>query len=390
MHIVALLAVIVTAIYSCSVQAGASAPLLPGEFLESHNEVLTAEDPQTRVFGNGLLYGISDPIPITYEIVDGLAVFEGDIILGHATQQGFDKGVEHGAVISSLPLEWPNGVIGYDIVPSLSTRLKERIALAIRHWEERTSITIVLRTADNASQLKNYVSFTKSSGCASYVGMQGGGQEIFLSEGCSTGSIIHEIGHALGLWHEHSREDRDDYIRILWENIEPTLKHNFRQHIDDGDDAGEYDYSSIMHYGRFVFSMNGLPTIEPLADDVAIGQRRALSDGDISAIEDLYGQSAQCATLYGGLGGSGVGIWIGFDYYPTGELFGFLRGPSDADFNLYLWKWNAETREWSVVAQSESVSSYEKISYSGAPGYYIWQVLSREGKGNYSFCFSPR
>ena len=69
-----------------------------------------------------------------------------------------------------------------------------------------------------------------------------------FSDGCSMGSVIHEIGHAVGLWHEQSREDRDAFIDINWDNIIEEYKHNFEQHITDGDDIGTYDYCSIMHY----------------------------------------------------------------------------------------------------------------------------------------------
>ena len=60
--------------------------------------------------------------------------------------------------------------------------------------------------------------------CWSMVGMMGGRQEISLqSAGCMYhGTAIHEIMHALGFWHEHNRRDRDRYITIEWENINPS------------------------------------------------------------------------------------------------------------------------------------------------------------------------
>lgn len=91
----------------------------------------------------------------------------------------------------------------------------------------------------------------------------------------------------MGLWHEQSREDRDDYVKIVWENIEEGMWHNFEQHIVDEDDIGGYDYGSIMHCPRKAFSKNGEDTVIPI-DNQDIGQRKGLSHGDIEAIESIY------------------------------------------------------------------------------------------------------
>jgi len=101
-------------------------------------------------------------------------------------------------------------------------------------------------------------------------------------------NTVHEIGHALGLWHEQSRADRNSYVRIVWENIDEDHKYNFDQHLTDGKDFGEYDYQSIMHYPSYAFSKNGQQTIIPLMDGVEIGQRNHLSEKDMAAINAMY------------------------------------------------------------------------------------------------------
>ena len=98
----------------------------------------------------------------------------------------------------------------------------------------------------------------------------------------------HELGHALGLWHEQSRADRDNYIKIIWENINEDYRYNFSQHLSDGLDFADYDYQSIMHYTAYAFSKNGKKTIIPLQESADIGQRDHLSNKDIAAINAMY------------------------------------------------------------------------------------------------------
>jgi hypothetical protein len=92
----------------------------------------------------------------------------------------------------------------------------------------------------------------------------------------------------VGLWHEQSREDRDLFVTINWQNIQAGMAAQFNQHITDGDDLGAYDYGSIMHYPRTAFSANGQETITPTDPNAQIGQRTGLSQGDIAAVQALY------------------------------------------------------------------------------------------------------
>jgi astacin len=224
--------------------------------------------------------------PVRYSVIDGEAIFEGDIVLGSVDEMErlaaeVDKKKETKAVIvTGAQFRWPDGIVPFTIDPALPNQ--GRVNDAIAHWNSRTGISLVARTSE-----PNFVTFRPGDGCSSSIGMRGGQQFITLAPGCNKGSTIHEIGHAVGLWHEQSREDRDRFIRILFENIEAGKEHNFDQHITDGDDIGRYDFGSIMHYDRFVFSKNDDPTIETLHGE-SIGQRSGLSEADIQAVNFMY------------------------------------------------------------------------------------------------------
>lgn len=228
---------------------------------------------------------------VEYEVINGEAVFEGDIVLGTVEEMDRlvaevesnpdkDKIQTRGVVVTGERFRWPDGIVPFTIDPALPN--VSRVNDAIAHWQQRTGIRFVARTNQ-----PNFVTFRPGDGCSSRVGLIGGQQFITIGSGCSAGSTIHEIGHAVGAWHEQSREDRDQFIKINFENIEDGKEHNFNQHITDGDDVGPYDFGSIMHYSATAFSKNGKPTIETL-NGASIGQRTQLSNGDVEAVNYMY------------------------------------------------------------------------------------------------------
>uniref|UniRef100_A0A8B9RKP8 Metalloendopeptidase n=1 Tax=Astyanax mexicanus TaxID=7994 RepID=A0A8B9RKP8_ASTMX len=103
--------------------------------------------------------------------------------------------------------------------------------------------------------------------CYSSVGRTGGKQVVSLStRGCVYHGIVqHELNHALGFYHEHTRSDRDRYVTINWQNIDPTMQYNFNKENTNNLNT-PYDYSSVMHYGKTAFTINGLNTITPIPD----------------------------------------------------------------------------------------------------------------------------
>ncbi|KFO53084.1 Dorsal-ventral patterning tolloid-like 1, partial [Corvus brachyrhynchos] len=164
---------------------------------------------------------------------------------------------------------------------------------AMRHWEKHTCVTFLERNDEDS-----YIVFTyRPCGCCSYVGRRGGGpQAISIGKNCDKfGIVVHELGHVIGFWHEHTRPDRDDHVSIIRENIQPGQEYNFlKMEPEEVESLGEtYDFDSIMHYARNTFSRGiFLDTILPKYDvngvRPAIGQRTRLSKGDIAQARKLY------------------------------------------------------------------------------------------------------
>jgi astacin len=224
---------------------------------------------------------------VMYTEVNGDAIVEGCIILDRAhviERRTKGLGPDSFGVGVEPKYLWDNRRVPFRIldVPDAG-----RVRDAIAHWEAKTSIRFVERKENNANLYPDFVSFRNGPGCSSSVGCQRSEQFINLSAACSTGNVIHEIGHTIGLFHEQSRADRDTHVEIHYENIDPLYRHNFNQAIKDGKDIGSYDFGSIMHYPTDAFSMNGNPTIVPKTG-TAIGQRIGLSDGDIETVAALY------------------------------------------------------------------------------------------------------
>ena len=192
-------------------------------------------------------------------------------------------GVEADSALAQVRL-WGGGVVPYEIAPELAA--EQHIPAAIAHLESRTSLRFVPRTAEHS----DYVRFVLGGSFASRVGRVGGQQEIVVSAGGEMGQVLHEMGHTLGRWHEHCRSDRDSYVTVKWQNVQPAALPNYLIQAF-GPEQGPYDYQSIMHYPRIAFSINGertLETLQTVPPGLPMGQRQQLSDGDCQVFERMY------------------------------------------------------------------------------------------------------
>lgn len=251
----------------------------------------------------------SGPATIPIQKIDGHAIYEGDIVLYElGSIEDPQSGIMEDAAVpfskkGQHDYRWPKGEIPY-IIETNHPR-KTDIENAINIINEKTVLNLRLKT----DQDEDYVEFRYlADRCSSNVGRTGNGRQfisIGTSSRCANGSILHEILHCAGMYHEQSRADRDQYVKINFENIEEGREGNFNKQSATMSIC-EYDYGSIMHYWDRGFGIKDAAgvrqkTIVPhkeLPEDVVMGQRVALSDCDIDGILNIYKNISPKAKKY--------------------------------------------------------------------------------------------
>jgi len=270
-----------------------------------------AEPPELFVADPNLINDFTENLPTQgssqgfhYQIIQGVAVLQGDIILGPVNARGklIHSVQRRGVGRADTFGRWPDGIVPYQKPPANLPVQRDRVEQAVAHWNKHTRITFVERTDENAARYPHYIAFQESAGCASFVGRSpgsDGSQPVMLSEQCSVGSVIHELGHAIGFYHEHTRADRDNFVTVNHAEIQSGKENNFAvlgSESGDFDSYSPYDYGSIMHYGEFFFAKGRTPTIS-VPGGVQIGQREALSELDILAANNMYATDLSASML---------------------------------------------------------------------------------------------
>ncbi|XP_037836426.1 meprin A subunit beta isoform X2 [Kryptolebias marmoratus] len=189
--------------------------------------------------------------------------------------------------------------IPYVLDRSLDLNAKGAILRGLDQFRIKSCIDFKQRDSEDY-----YISFQKLEGCWSYIGKEiAYGQNLSIGAGCdSLSTVEHEILHALGFYHEQSRYDRDEYVKIVFDNIIEENKHNFAKvgSEDSSTHGTSYDYLSVMHYDKDAFSKGSgstIITIQPEYQDM-IGQRLEMSVTDVEELNLLYKCNSAVAFMF--------------------------------------------------------------------------------------------
>ncbi|XP_059145365.1 uncharacterized protein LOC131932473 [Physella acuta] len=241
--------------------------------------------------------------PARHDCVKGSELSELDMCLTPSQATMFDSVRYRGqrkrrqASANGFSL-WKNGIIPYVFNFTFPPQDRDAILSAMAEWEKATCIRFRLASADDT----DVVVFRDGRRCSTNIGRIGGQQAVTLAKTCRSKRIlIHELGHVLGLIHEHQRHDRDKYVRVLLENVRNMSqeRYQFSKLLTGSitDKTVKYDYTSVMHYGRNYFArspdLTTLQTTDRRYQDI-IGRAEKPSYNDVETVNRLYHCAAGC------------------------------------------------------------------------------------------------
>lgn len=221
-------------------------------------------------------------------------ILNGDIVVGDDLPKFRSLGV------ADMDLHWPNGTIPVSIDLSIyANGLQEPVEAALTYLNSKTELCYVMRTNEADFVHIRVGSLPRGALGVSPIGRKGGKQSLTLAASAVTGTVVHELLHSAGLYHEQCRSDRSFYINVIESNLTDVGKQNFQ--IEPGEVTGVYNYCSIMHYSAGAFAKDTTkPTIackqfSPLPNlnipkdcDVCMGQRDSITRLDTIGLDKLY------------------------------------------------------------------------------------------------------
>jgi len=266
-------------------------PLSYAQTTTGHNPTIRPTNTERLAAGQDRI-GIINGHTVHYKVVDGQSILDGDELLPTGCVEGKcpqSLRINTGNIWVTGPIDLGNGPGTFTgLIPFAVTNdfvdangnLDPRISGAMNNWASFTGIRFLWvrdpNTWSNGVFFIRPESFGAGVVCQSGLGMAGktnfigvnlpnNWQEIDLGDACALQQTIHEIGHAIGLFHEQQRVDRNNFVTIDLNPVAPKNRGQFSivGEVQGGQNIATYDYCSIMHYDGHAFSQDGRPTIFP-------------------------------------------------------------------------------------------------------------------------------
>ncbi len=226
-----------------------------------------------------------------------------DMVVPAETIQSYNNSLDNGSFNEKVESfvhyksePWPNGVLIYKFDSNVKSTWRNLFRTSCELWTKGSSA--ICREASSTDSYFLQVISDDSDGCWSYVGhsQYASRMRMNLNSKCFQHDyfVIHEIGHAWGLAHEHQRPDRDNYIIVYNDRIKKGYEHSYVKLSNLNQTYGEYDFLSIMHYPDYSYSVNNQPVMVSRKGYPAISKHiiTKMSDLDKTALIDLYGPAS--------------------------------------------------------------------------------------------------
>jgi hypothetical protein len=257
--------------------------------------------------------------PVTYVIKHGLPIYQGDIILDHlqpmpgvdAQAAAAQAAIEQNSQIARpMPMSvgvaypstlWPK-VGGVYQVPYVITSDGGDANLTPAITQFNTTFAGLIQWVARTTQT-NYINIDldasdQTGECEATEGDANIGPQPMTGSGaCTLATLLHEMGHEIGLYHEQSRSDRDTYVSVNYNNLILASRGNFDVIQGNVQNLTLYDYASVMEYPPFSFSRNGGPAIESIPPGIPLSNSAGYTAADIEGIERLYGAPPVSVTV---------------------------------------------------------------------------------------------